>query len=154
MITIRQAKQSDIEEIRKVKPDLSDVQIKNRFKWQADKKAVWLVAVKNDQICGFLVLKWFGKKTAPDYPDVEDLFIRPEDRGQGIAGIIVQNAENMARNKGYHRLGMAVNPDPRCPANKLYRKLGYQEVNGKRYVDGVYGGVKDWVVDMVKELKP
>lgn len=149
---IRKATKSDSEELKLVKELLTDEQIKVRFDWQDKQKAVWLVAEEKNKLIGYVVLKWFGKATAPDYPDLEDVFVHPDYRGQGVAGKLVQEAESLAKKKGFKKIGLAVNPDPRCPAHKLYAKLGYKTVNGIKYVDGVYGGVKDWVVDMEKKL--
>jgi GNAT superfamily N-acetyltransferase len=151
-LKIRAATSADIPDLKEVKADLTEKQIKARFKRQKENKAVWLVAEIEEKVCGFILLKWLGKPTAPDYPDLEDLFVQPEYRGQGIAPQLVEYAEKLARDAGYPKIGLAVNPDPRCAAHKLYAKLGYVVVKDKPYVDGVYNGVKDWVVDMAKNL--
>ena len=65
---------------------------------------------------------------------------------------LVAEAKSLAKARGFKRVGLAVNPDPRCPAHKLYLKLGYKPTGENKYVDGIYGGVKDWVVNMVKNM--
>lgn len=151
-MTIRLAKENDRDELKKVKEGLSPEQIKQRLEWQKEDKAVWLVAKVGQELAGYVVVKWVGKPTAPDYPDLEDLHVRADYRGKGIAGQLVAEAESLAKARGYQRIGLAVNPDPRCPAHKLYTKLGHKATGEDKYVDGIYGGVKDWVVDMVKNI--
>jgi hypothetical protein len=54
--------------------------------------------------------------------------------------------------KGFNKIGLAVNPDENCSAHKLYKKLGFKDTGEKPYVDGVYNGVEDWCIDMEKKL--
>lgn len=35
---------------------------------------------------------------------------------------------------------------------QLYDKLGFKHEGGKKYIDGVYNNVEDWVIDMEKKL--
>ena len=49
-------------------------------------------------------------------------------------------------------LQVSVNPTQNTRAKALYERLGYSETNHQAYVDGIYSGMEDWVVDMVKEL--
>ena len=35
---------------------------------------------------------------------------------------------------------------------ELYQKLGYTSLGNEPYLDGVYNGVEDWVIDLVKAI--
>ena len=58
----------------------------------------------------------------------------------------------MAKERGCDRLGLAVNPDDNPAARRLYERLGYRHDGGEKYLDGVYNGFEDWVIDLEKEI--
>jgi GNAT superfamily N-acetyltransferase len=53
--------------------------------------------------------------------------LRPEHRGQGIGGKLLDALANLARDSGYDRLMLSV--DPANPARRLYTRHGYIELD-------------------------
>ena len=107
---------------------------------------------ENGEIVSFVYLKFFGSDIHPDYPDIEDLFTKESERGRGFASMLIRECEKLAKERGFKKIGLAVNPDLNNSARKLYEYLGFHNVGEKPYVDAVYDGVKDWCIDMVKRL--
>jgi len=136
-----------------MEPLLSKEKLEHRLSETAEGKAQYLVAEKDGKVAGHIFLKFYGKPTATEYPDIEDLYVNPDFRHQGIGESLVKECEKIAKEKGFSQIGIASNPDERCPARLLYKKLEFDVVNNVPYVDGVYEGVEDYVVDLVKDLK-
>ncbi|MEK9179386.1 MAG: GNAT family N-acetyltransferase [Patescibacteria group bacterium] len=143
----------DIPSLKKIKPSLDDLTIKNRLKLQENGTAVFLILRDKDDPIGFVFLKWNGKPTHPEYPDMEDLYIREDMRGKGYGTKLIDECEQRAKEKGFKKIGLAVNPTENLIAKKLYEKLGYIHDGKKSYVDGVYNGVEDIATDLEKRLK-
>jgi GNAT superfamily N-acetyltransferase len=149
---IRKATQEDIFRLCQLKPSLTKEVIKERLTKQNKGEVEFLVLEKNKQIISFILLKWFGKGTHPDYPDIEDLFTRKSYRGKGYATQLIAECERKAKEKGFTKVGLAVNPSLNTYAKRFYEKLGYKHDGKQSYIDGVYNGVEDWCIDMEKPL--
>ncbi len=115
-------------------------------------RAIYLIAEEDNQIIGHVFVKFYGSQTEPDYPNVQDLYVDEKQRNKGIGTQLIQEAERLAKEKGYKAISLAVNPTLNQQAKELYEKLGYKRTATEPYVDGVYNGVEDWCVDMVKDL--
>lgn len=151
-IFIRQATKEDFSALEAVKPQLKQEQFLERLDRQEKGEAEYLVVEENGEVVAQILLKWHGKPTYPNYPDLEDLYTKESARGKGYAMLLVKECERKAKEKGFSKIGMAANGDAQCPARKLYAKLGYVHDGKEQYVDGVYDGVEDWVVDLEKEI--
>lgn len=150
---IRNATIQDIELIKQVRPDwITTAIINERLDKQNKKEIDFLVYDNLGQIVSFVVIYWHGKKSHPEYPDIVDLYTKESERGKGYGSMLIAECERIAKNRGFKKLGLAVNPDLNCQARKLYEKLGYHHTGNEPYVDGVYNGVKDWCIDMEKDL--
>ncbi|MEZ4737133.1 MAG: GNAT family N-acetyltransferase [Caldilineaceae bacterium] len=103
-------------------------------------------------LVSFVFLKYFGKETYPHIPDIEDLYTKVEERGKGYATALLHACESRSRARGFAQISLAAGVDPTDPARQLYEKLGYAYDGKASYVDGVYNGVQDWVIDMIKAL--
>lgn len=125
-----------------------------RLKEQAKGRAAYLVAEENGKIIGHVFLKYYGSTNDPESPDMEDLYVKQEYRSKGIGTRLIYECEQHAKEKGYTSIGLSVNPTLNSKAKKLYEKLGYFDVGRKPYIDGIYDGVEDWVIDMRKEFSP
>ncbi len=112
----------------------------------------FLVCEENNCVIGEVFLKLNGTKTQPGYPSLEDLFITPSSRGLGAGSMLIHACEEIAKKFGYKEIGLGVNPLKNIRAKKLYERLGYKDVGTSQYLDGVYDGVEDWVIDMKKKL--
>ncbi len=151
-MTIRKAHEADLEKITLLKESDQAEAFRKKLKEMESGKALYLVADDNGEVVGHAFLKWYGTPSIPDYPSVEDLAVRLDQRRKGIGTMLLEKCEEIAKEKGFSQLGIQVNPDPTCPAHIMYLKYGFSDVGNKPYVDGVYNGVKDWVVDMVKSI--
>ena len=83
-----------------------------------------LLAFENDRAVGFAVFfhnfsTWLGKPGLY----LEDLFVRPEDRGKGYGRALLVRLAKIARDRCCGRMEWAV-LDWNEPAIKFYRKLG------------------------------
>ena len=83
-----------------------------------------LLAFENETAVGFAVFfqnfsTWLGRPGLY----LEDLFVRPEDRGKGYGRALLIQLANIARNRGCGRMEWAV-LDWNEPAIEFYRKLG------------------------------
>lgn len=149
---IREAVLNDMGLLREVKPYLDSIEMKRRISEQGQNKAKFLIAEEKGKIVGFCFLKWYGKKTHPEYPDMEDLYVEESKRGGGVGSTIIKECETLVKKRGFKKIGLAVNPLNNKNAKRFYEKLGYKCNVSKSYIDGIYNGVEDWVVDMEKEL--
>ncbi len=149
---IRLAKKSDIDELLLVNPLLSKQTILERLQKQQDKEAEYFVLDDGKHLLGQVLLKWRGKSTHPEYPDIENIYVKGSERGKGYAALLIQECEKKAKEKKFKKIGMAVNHEVNCPEQKLYRKLGYTHDSRERYTRQIYEGVDETVIDMEKEL--
>ena len=152
-MNITKVKPGDAEAVRKIKPSLSNKTIKERLEKQAEGKVDFLLLEDNGQPVSFVLLKWEGKSTHPEYPDMEDLYTREEFRGKGYGTLLIKECEERARKKFFGKIGLAVNPNENPKAKVLYERLGYKHDGEKTYLDATYNGVEDWVIDLEKDLK-
>lgn len=92
--------------------------------WQQGRSALYVILF--EQIyAGFLRLEYRGDQVAW----IEDLYVRPKLRGQGIASTAIQLAEKtVAARPGYTALCMDVVPRNEA-AMGLYYRLGYDSVS-------------------------
>lgn len=151
-ISIVFADESMINETALVKGDNNILLLKDRIRKTMLGEAVFLVALIEKKPVGYVMLKFNGKPTAPTYPDMEDVYVVESLRGKGIGTRLINKCEIISKEKGFKQIGLAVNPTSNLRTKQLYERLGYKDVSDKQYLDGVYNGVEDWVVDMVKDL--
>jgi [ribosomal protein S18]-alanine N-acetyltransferase len=130
----------------------TELALRRRLAQAPEGKAVYLVAEDAGEIVGHVFLKFYGSETDPDYPNLEDLYVREDRRGSGIGSALLARSETLLREKGYGRVGLSVNPDLNPRAKALYQRLGYKDTGRDPYLGGVYDGDEDWVIDMVKLL--
>jgi len=142
----------DIALLSTVKAGFSEADVVARFQWLATVNVTWHVWWETHQPCGWALIQWAGKPTAPYCPDLFDLYVNHNWRGQSIGTQILSACEKIVAARGFTKLGLAVNPDDNPRAYALYQKLGYAAIRQARYLDGVYNGVEDWVIDLEKQL--
>lgn len=157
-LTVRSAKTQDVSQIQDLKSGQLSAetllaQSEHRLKEVEEGKAAYLIVESHGQIIGHAFIKFYGKSTAPDYPDIEDLYVHPDFRRKGIATELMSSCEKIAQTRGFKAIGLAAGVDEDDPGRKLYEKLGYIKTEGQPYVDGIYNGVEDWVIDLVKVLR-
>lgn len=88
-----------------------------------------LVAENGEAICGYLILKHYYSMGAYGFvSSIEDLFVRKEDRKQGLAGRLIEAGLGLARDKGVRVFSVEVGKG-NGPALALYRKYGFRNRN-------------------------
>jgi GNAT superfamily N-acetyltransferase len=112
----------------------------------------WFVCEHGEAIIGWVVVQWLGKPTQPGFPDLSDLYVREDWRGRGVGATLLAYCEAEALRRGYSWIGLSVNPTLNPRAHQLYTRLGYVHDGSPTYVDGVYDGDEDWVIDLIKRL--
>jgi GNAT superfamily N-acetyltransferase len=112
--------------------------------------AVWFAAVDDaGDVLGWVIL---NRAAAGRDATIEDLWVVESHRRKGVGAALMEEAERLARAAGEPTLRLGVNPTESQPAARLYERLGYNYEGGAAYLDGVYDGFEDWVVDMLKSL--
>ena len=113
---------------------------RERLERQGRDKLAYLVAWIEGTPLGHAALKWDGASDkavagrVSQCPDVEDLFVHPERRSEGIGTEILREAEALARARGDQTVGLGVGID-NLRARKLYESLGYQDAGVGEYLD-------------------
>ncbi len=149
---IRRANNRDAKNLRAIRSSMSDAIIKERLLKQSVGEAEFLLLEADSRPVSFVVLKWGGKSTHPEYPDMEDLYTKEEDRGLGYGTMLVKECEERAGKRGFRKIGLAVNPKTNRRAKVFYERLGYRHDGKEFYLDGVNDGDEDWVIDLEKNL--
>jgi len=151
---LEQAQPARLDDYLAIKPGFGLPEMRKRIERCATTGGTWYVWRENEQYVGWCVVAWSGKPTQPEFPDISDLRVREECRGSGTGTAIMGAVEHAAARRGYDTIGIAVNPEHNPRALALYKRLGYVEIGTQSYVDGVYDGFEDWVIDMKKQIQP
>ena len=88
--------------------------------------ALWLVAVEDDRVIGYI-----GSQTSIDETDVMNVAVHPDYRRQGIAEALIASLLNDLKEQGSHSLTLEVRAS-NVPAITLYEKLGFAEVGRRK----------------------
>lgn len=88
--------------------------------------------VMDNEIIGFLLLY-----VTFDSSSIVQIAIKKDKRNQGFAGFLLQNVEKLLIKEEVNFITLEVRVS-NIPARKLYKKLGYEEINIKKgyYEDG------------------
>ena len=121
-----------------------------------DGAGTYLVAWDEAEPVGQAHIAW--RNTKLGMPEIQDVFVLPERRGQGIGTALALAVEQFALERGLNRLsiGASVTNDG---ALRLYRRLGYVDaglpphrVQGTIHVRGGPIEVDDTLIFLVKDL--
>lgn len=123
-----------------------------RLQQMEEGSVVYLVVEDAGKLVAHVLLRLEGMETEPGFPNINDLHVLEERRNEGIGTKLLSEAEKQMKERGYTKISLAVNPTLNPNAKRLYEKLGYKQTETPTYLDGVYDGDEDWVVDMIKEL--
>lgn len=117
----------------------------------------YLVAWDDGEPVGHAHIAWEGGKAA--LPEVQDVFVLPERRRQGIGAALTQAAERLAAERGYDAISLSVSESGNDAARALYEGLGYrdagippQRVQGTILIRGEPLEVDDTLLYLVKPL--
>lgn len=119
-----------------------------RFERQRQGHLTYLIAWLDRIPIGHAMVRWNGAADAyiaeriSDCAHVEDLFVMPQLRSQGIGTRILASGERLAADRGFKRIGLAVGIDnPRARA--LYERLGYVDTRfGAFEIGGAYTDIQ------------
>ncbi len=95
----------------------------NRLDQQVEDGSTYLIAWEGDRPVGHAHIAW--KQTHLEVPEIQDVFVLPELRRQGIATQLARAAEAEARRRGWDRISLSVSAHGNEPARRLYEALGY-----------------------------
>ena len=84
--------------------------------------ALWLVAVEDDRVAGYV-----GSQTVCDETDMMNVAVHPDFRRQGIGEKLVEQLVTELKGIGSHALMLEVRAS-NGPAIGLYEKMGFQQV--------------------------
>ena len=91
-----------------------------------NKWALWLVAVEDDRVIGYI-----GSQTSIDETDVMNVAVHPDCRRRGIAEALINALVAELKNRGSHALMLEVRAS-NAPAIALYEKLGFLQVGCRK----------------------
>jgi GNAT superfamily N-acetyltransferase len=122
-----------------------------------DTAQTYLVAWDAGEPVGHAHLAWSG--THLGLPEIQDVFVLPERRGEGIGTALTAHAEDAARARGRTRISLSVSADGNPAARRLYESLGYRDagvepvrVQGTITLRGAPFEVDDTLLYLVKPL--
>lgn len=149
---IRLATKKDISAITALKGIEDNERYSQRIVETENGRTAYMLTEFEDQIVGQVFLKFYGTIKDSSIPSMEDLLVNENSRNKGIGTALIQECERLSKEKGYTKIGLSVNPNLNKKAKSLYEKLGYVNLGKESYLDGVYNGVEDWVIDLVKTI--
>lgn len=139
---------------------------KERFEKQKRGDATYLIAWVNNKPVAHIFVKWLGNEDAKnphvdECVDVEALFVLENYRNQGIGTKLMLYAEELAREKGFQKIGLEVGLE-NTKAHALYMRLGYKDAGvapfliHDNYTDskGNYHSWEETCIYLVKEVLP
>jgi ribosomal protein S18 acetylase RimI-like enzyme len=90
-----------------------------------DKAQTYLIAWDGEDPVGHAHLAWEG--THVGVPEIQDVFVLPERRRDGIASRLTLAAEEEVKALGFERISLSVSADKNAAARSLYESLGYAD---------------------------
>ena len=124
---IRHAEMSDFLWLREHEQHISEETLKTKI----GMKEV-LVIQENDRIVGWLRYNLFWDNV----PFMTKIFLLEEHRRRGLGRELVHYWERMMKEKGFAQVLTTTQSDEE--AQHFYRKMGYAEIGGLRYLDEPY----------------
>ena len=91
-----------------------------------NKWALWLVALDDDKVAGYI-----GSQTSIDETDVMNVAVHPDSRRRGIAESLIIRLVEELKKRGSHALMLEVRSS-NAPAIALYEKLGFTQVGCRK----------------------
>jgi len=118
LVSVRELEPSDLAYVDQFLP-------LSRLTEQTGEASTYLVAWDGGEPVGHAHIAWTG--THLGVPEIQDVFVLPERRRQGIATQLTRAAEDEARTRGWESISLSVSQEGNQSASRLYAKLGYTE---------------------------
>jgi GNAT superfamily N-acetyltransferase len=96
----------------------------NRLDQYVEDGSTYLIAWDDDLPVGHAHIAW--QRTHAGVPEIQDVFVVPERRRQGLATTLTRAAEDEVRRRGWDRISLSVSAQGNEPARRLYDRLGYR----------------------------
>lgn len=129
-IEIRRAGEGDLPDLEKFLTSGDFMKHRKRLARQAEGKGDYLIAEGKIPV-GHIYIAWEGPRDGPldkreeKEPLIEDFRIHPAAQGRGIGRVLLREAEDLVRKRGYQRVGVSViatNPS----LERMYHRAGYR----------------------------
>jgi GNAT superfamily N-acetyltransferase len=91
-----------------------------------DESSTYLVAWDRGTPVGHANVAWTG--TELGLPELQDVYVVPGRRNQGIATVLTAAAERLAAKRGHRRCSLSVS-EGNVAARRLYERLGYRRAD-------------------------
>ncbi|PFK43305.1 GNAT family N-acetyltransferase [Bacillus cereus] len=104
-------------------PPIGKVDAENYWETALSPEVILLVATCNNQIAGSVQLQLSTKQNGSHRAEIAKLMTHPDYRRNGIGRLLMQKAEEIAKQKG--RSLLVLDTREGDPSNKLYTSLGY-----------------------------
>lgn len=125
---------------------LGDPVVDRMFESYQTERAAYYVAMVNDEIVGGCGIKALDGGPG-EVAELQRMFLKPEVRGRGIAGELMERCLQRAAEFGYQQVYLETLGEM-LPARSLYRKYGFKEIDQPMGNTG-HGGCD---IRMLKEL--
>lgn len=150
---IRFAKETELDRVNEIRKQVNDVHVAGKpevFKPGFSKelqdfiKVIWddpeqeiVVAVEDDEICGFAILHHINKPENPfmwerDFLDIDEFCVDEKHRRKGVATQLISYIKEYAKEKGYHRLELNM-WEFNESALEFYESVGFETY--RRYME-------------------
>ena len=150
---IRFAKETELDRVNEIRKQVNDVHVAGKpevFKPGFSKelqdfiKVIWddpeqeiVVAVEDDEICGFAILHHINKPENPfmwerDFLDIDEFCVDEKHRRKGVATQLISYIKEYAKDKGYHRLELNM-WEFNESALEFYESVGFETY--RRYME-------------------
>jgi putative acetyltransferase len=94
--------------------------------------ACWAIEDERGRVCASAGVSFHPDGTA----ELQRLYVRPDQRGQGFGSLLVRHVESYARERGARRIILW--SDTRfTTAHRLYKGLGYEQAEGQRQLTDI-----------------
>ncbi len=111
-----------------------------RLALQNDRMVTYLIVWLGDLLVGHVFIHWRRPteeavvRTFADCAALEDVFVHPGCRGNGIGSELVRAAETAIKQRGFLCIGFAVGVE-NLRARRFYKRLDYQETMERPFLD-------------------
>ena len=123
---------------------------KDRLDMQLSGNCVYLIVYCKSNPVGHVFINWLGIKKSvigqnlENCPNIEDLFVIPNLRSQGLGSCIIKHCFKLAKQKGFNKIGLGV-AIQNIKAQKLYESFNFVDSGILPFKEIWYGKNKSGV---------
>jgi chloramphenicol 3-O-phosphotransferase/GNAT superfamily N-acetyltransferase len=133
-------------------PEKTKMRWQGYYKEQQEGRRIVAIVEKENEIFGYGSLVWHSKYlsfSSKNIPEIHDVWIGENYRRQGFAKALIKWMENLAKEEGYHEIGIGVGLyRDYGAAQRLYFQLGYvPDGNGISYKEETAVPGKNYPLD-------